>query len=105
MNRKQRQAVYIGLIALVAVTLLPPWKVSYFSVGPLRPKGHAPIFAPPHDYFVQQVAIDWDRLALYWIVIALLTTIATLSFRSGRRSGKPNAEHANQPQNKSDSET
>lgn len=91
MKANQRIVLALGLGLAALAGLFPPWQ-AVTSGGRTRTSiGVAPIFAPPHPVGEEHFAMDsagrgymqsdaapgirlhFERLAMYWAVIALLT--------------------------------
>ena len=71
MNKKQKVISVIGVVLIVIMGCIPPWK--YIDDSPMGyreiPAGYSLIFAPPEpdgeEYF--GVKLDMSRLAVQWI--------------------------------------
>ena len=73
---KVRMVITLGLTATVLAVLFPPYKI-WLGSG-LRPKSYHPVFGiifdPPYSDGYGSV-IDWQTLALEFVVIAIVTCI------------------------------
>ena len=67
MTRKQRCAVWAGVVLIVLMGLIPPW----IHWGPGRAVGRSlgywPLFSPP-----EVGVIDYGRLVLQWVLVILV---------------------------------
>ena len=80
MNRKQKVISLIGIILIVIMGTIPPWKyIDDGSIGYREiPAGYFLIFSPPEpdqeDYF--GVELDMSRLAVQWITLLFVMAAA-----------------------------
>ncbi|MFI5364967.1 MAG: hypothetical protein ACHQ4J_05025 [Candidatus Binatia bacterium] len=74
MNTKQRRLILFGIVVMVLMGLFPPWTKSVHvrQVHFQRPAGYALIFEPPEPQGSESLEIDFVRLLIQWIGIALL---------------------------------
>lgn len=91
LNKKQRQAIWIGVIFIVLMGLIPPWAQHHTS-GSLRPREYAPLWEPPETFASHWVSremdgsvtfhegapdsysirIDLARLLIQWVLVIAL---------------------------------
>jgi len=98
MNKSQKFIVLIGLLVLLAMCLVPPW---YSSVGSTsKGLGYGFLFSPPtYGTFIS--SIDFTRLGLQCVTLALLCTVAyfTLGWLSlGKAGNEPHRVKLNKRQ-------
>ena len=94
MNRKQRLVLIVGCIAVLMLTLFPPWVYQFKIDDSLIkiPGVHAFVFAPPSQgdairtlgvglpFYLTSVWLDGPRLAGEFAGVVLATTGLVLAF-------------------------
>jgi hypothetical protein len=71
LNRLQLACAYGGVCAVVLTGLYPPWVQTFYRARMKRPAGYSLLFTPP-QVSGGGVEIDWSRLLLQWILIAVV---------------------------------
>lgn len=78
MTRAQRWIVVAAAALLLCTIFFPPWVGTWQHTGISavhRPLGWSPIFSPPESAS-GGVGLDWSRLLLEWMSIALVVAAA-----------------------------
>jgi hypothetical protein len=85
MNLWQVAALWIGIWAVALMAVFPPWTRSVGSVTSTvsNPTEYALIWRPPTPESARGLKVDYERLALQWIAVVVLTGGALFTFRSG----------------------
>ncbi len=63
MNRKQRRAIWVGVVLIVLMGLLPPWQRVYGRDGRVS-ASYSLLFDPPEN-----AVIDTTRLLIQWFLV------------------------------------
>lgn len=110
MNSKQKQLLGLGAAVMVAMIIFPPWIKTTHRVVMATDRnrtimqtdtqefaGYSPLFDPPKirkldspqflipgDYY-ESVEIDFGKLFLQWIIVAVLTTAGTVYFKGSNK--------------------
>jgi len=91
MNKKQLTAMWIGIAFIVGMLLFPPWTTRWETrLGSGESSQYAFLLSPPRSGTGQsypgsimketrQVALDFPRLAIQCLVVAMLTAGAILT--------------------------
>lgn len=101
MNKKQMKVFWAGIVLAVLMTLVPPWKYTYYVPGKVQIEKAGPygfVFSPPgipvtsrYSYgeafegYARRgwaVQVDWQRLFLPLGAVGMLTFALTLTFRA-----------------------
>ncbi len=82
MNKKQRRALWIGVIVIALMCLWPPWMDAERS---WRDAGGYGFLFYPEPFTDGPEQIDFGRLSVQCFVVALLTTTKLVTSRSGRK--------------------
>ena len=95
MNSKQRIAILVGTLVVVAVCVYPPWRVetgkkstwtfsghTTYSPSNIVPGKYALLFSPPR----QAAGIDTGRLFAQIVIVAALTGGAVFGMGGSRRN-------------------
>jgi len=79
MNKKQKIALWLGIIIIVAMGTFPPWVISI--QGAIQQRGYDFILIPPEEY----CHINTSRLYVQWIMVVLITGGLLITIKSPRR--------------------
>jgi len=101
MNGKQQVSLLIGLIALLLIWLVPPWR-HVDSDGVVKSMGYSPLWQPPVHTETQGAnilglkfelkeseqanAIDWQRLVGEGAVVLIASGVAFALFAKTRKT-------------------
>jgi hypothetical protein len=88
LNQSQKTALWLGIALVVAAGVCPPWK----SNG--TPLPYALIFHPPASVENADVHIDFERLAVQWLMAAVLTAGLIASTEKGKPDQSANSPGA-----------
>jgi hypothetical protein len=87
MNKAQRKAIVVGIVLIVVMALLPPWRVRVLPrswprsgpvpVGRVDCGGYALLFAPPYG----ATGIDVSRLLIQWSLVGAATAGVVVGIR------------------------
>ena len=83
MNRKQTILMWVGILALVGMSLYPPWVARSLHDGVVvKYIGHSWMTrAPAPDLKYCFKSIDFDRLGIQWGMVVVITIGLMLTFR------------------------
>lgn len=95
LNRNQLASLWFGVLLIVAMGLMPPWREATHERNLLT---YAMIFSPPPPT-PSGVTIDFSRLIVEWVLAVVLTggMIATFQKEDERRAQRSGQTHSNQP--------
>jgi len=106
LNRNQLSCLWFGVLLIVAMGLMPPWREATAARNLL---GYAPIYNPPLATLTSGVTIDFSRLVVEWILALVLTGGLIATFQQEgqqdaqqevRRDAQRDDEPGMQPGNK-----
>jgi hypothetical protein len=89
LNQSQKAALWLGIALVLAAGICPPWKANG------TPLSYALIFHPPASVEKADVHIDFERLAVQWLMAVVLTAGLIASTEKGKTdpgSNSPAAE-------------
>ena len=70
-TRLQLTCIGGAICAVVLTGLYPPWMQTFYRARMTRPTGYSLLFTPAH-VSGGGVEVDWSRLLLQWILIAVV---------------------------------
>src|SRR5438105_12574807 len=79
-NQPQRRILFVGLCLIALITVFPPSNAFGFTGANEwfdHSLGLSPIFVSSNTWGYR-THIAWDRLGLYWLTIALLTSLGMI---------------------------
>jgi hypothetical protein len=73
MNTKQKRLLQVGIVVGVLMGFVPPWTttLNYENLHIERPGDYSLIFDPPSVAVQSGVKIDFGRLVVQWVALAI----------------------------------